>query len=183
MCKSIAMNKSRFFFGRNMDIDYSFGECVVNTPRSFPLCFRKTEPAERHYAFIGTGAVSDNYPLYADAMNENGLCIAALKFPENAVYSETEREGKINLAPYEIIPYIMGKCRNLTEVRSLLPEIQISAIPFSKELKLSPLHWHIADKSGSVVLEKTAEGMKIYDNPAGVLTNNPPFLFHLQNRI
>lgn len=182
MCTSIALYKGKVLFGRNMDIDYSFGESVVNTPRNFPLSFKKTSSLEKHYAFIGTAAVIDNYPLYAEAMNENGLYIAALKFPENACYNETETNGKINLAPYEIIPYVLSECRNITEALSLLSECQIIAVPFSEKLPLSPLHWHIADKGGSLVLEKTKEGMKIYHNPTNILTNNPPFPFHLENR-
>ncbi|MBO5378164.1 MAG: linear amide C-N hydrolase [Ruminiclostridium sp.] len=181
MCTSIALTGNKAFFGRNMDIDYSFGECAVNTPRSFPLAFRTGITLEKHYAFAGTAVVTDNFPLYAEAMNENGLYIAALKFPENAFYNETEIKGKINLAPYEIIPFILAKCRNLNEVRALLSEIEIIALPFSDNMPLSPLHWHIADKNGSLVLEKTADGMHIYENPANVLTNNPPFPFHLHN--
>ncbi len=182
MCTSIAINKGKTLFGRNMDIDYSFGECTVNTPRNFPLNFRKAGTLEKHYAFIGTAAVADNFPLYAEAMNENGLYIAALKFPGNAYCNENETEGKINLAPYEIIPFVLAKCRNINEALSLLTECQIVAIPFSDNLPLSPLHWHIADRSGSLTLEKTKEGMKIYHNPADVLTNNPPFPFHLENK-
>lgn len=182
MCTSIALNKGKILFGRNMDIDYSFGECAVNTPRNFPLTFKKAGTLEKHYAFTGTAAVVDGFPLYAEAMNENGLYIAALKFPENAYYNENETNGKINLAPYEIIPFILSKCRNLSEALSLLTECQIIAVPFSESLPLSPLHWHIADRNGSLALEKTKDGMKIYHNPANVLTNNPPFPFHLENR-
>ena len=182
MCTSIALNKGKILFGRNMDIDYSFGECAVNTPRNFPLTFKKAGILEKHYAFTGTAAVVDGFPLYAEAMNENGLYIAALKFPENAYYNENETNGKINLAPYEIIPFILSKCRNLSEALSLLTECQIIAVPFSESLPLSPLHWHIADRNGSLALEKTKDGMKIYHNPANVLTNNPPFPFHLENR-
>lgn len=182
MCTSIAVNNGKYLFGRNMDIDYSFGERVVNTPRSFPLHFRMTDSAEKHYAFTGTAAVVENYPLYAEAMNENGLYIAALKFPENAHYNKSAAEGKINLAPYEIIPFILAKCRNICEAEAMLHETEIIALPFTGNLPLSPLHWHLADRSGSLTLEKTAEGMKIYKNPANVLTNNPPFPFHLQNR-
>lgn len=179
MCTSIAL---KGFFGRNMDIDYSFGEYVVNTPRGFMFDFKSAKTHEKHYAFIGTAAIIENTPLYAEAMNENGLYIAALKFPENAYYNKTQTKGKINLAPYEIIPYILSKCRNLCEAKTLLQECEIVEIPFSENLPLSPLHWHIADKNGSAVLEKTEAGMQIYDNPANVLTNNPPFPFHMENR-
>jgi choloylglycine hydrolase len=35
---------------------------------------------------IGTAIVADDYPLYFDAVNEDGLCAAGLNFPGNAVY-------------------------------------------------------------------------------------------------
>jgi choloylglycine hydrolase len=39
-----------------------------------------------HYAMVGVATVIDNYPLYYDAANEHGLCIAGLNFPGNACY-------------------------------------------------------------------------------------------------
>lgn len=181
MCTSIAMRGEKLLFGRNMDIDYSFNERVIITPRSFPLSFKSSETLEKHYAFIGTGTISEEFPLYAEGMNENGLCAAALKFADFAYYNEQKVNGKINLAPYEIIPYILGKCRNLNEAKTILSETALISIPFSKDLSLAPLHFHIADNGGSITLESTKEGVKIYDNPTDILTNNPPFPFHLQN--
>lgn len=181
MCTSIAMRGNSLLFGRNMDIDYSFDECVIITPRSFPLSFKSSAALEKHYAFIGAGAVSDNFPLYAEGMNENGLCAAALKFAGYAYYSDKKAEGKINLAPYEIIPYILGRCRNLSEAKTILSEINIIDTPFSEGMPLSPLHFHIADNSGSLVLESTREKINVYDNPANILTNNPLLPFHLLN--
>ena len=55
---------------------------------------------------------------------------------------------------------------------------------FSEKFPVSTLHWIIADKDESIVVESVREGIKIYDNPVGVLTNNPPFdvqLFNLNN--
>lgn len=181
MCTSIALRRESLFFGRNMDIDYNFGERVVLTPESYPLNFKSTPPCEKHYAIIGMAAVFDSYPLYADGMNENGLCIAALKFQNNAHYCNSASNGKTMVAPYELIPYVLGKCRNLNEAKALLSGIDISDIPFNDNLPLSPLHWHIADNSGSITVERTKTGMNVYDNPSDVLTNNPPFPFHLQN--
>jgi len=39
----------------------------------------------------------------------------------------------------------------------------------------------IADKDRTIVVEAVAEGLKVYDNPVHVLTNNPTFDFHLMN--
>ena len=54
-------------------------------------------------------------------------------------------------------------------------------MPLADDLPLAPLHWHIADRTGALVLEATREGVRLYDDPVGVLTNNPPFPFHQLN--
>ena len=37
------------------------------------------------------------------------------------------------------------------------------------------LHWIIADANEAITVESTESGLHVYDNPVGVLTNNPPF--------
>lgn len=181
MCTSLALNTPDFYFGRNLDLECSFGEQVVITPRRYPIAFRKAAKNSRHYAFIGMAAIVDGYPLYADAMNEMGLAAAGLNFPGNAWYSPNEEYDKLNISPFELIPWLLSRCKDLCQARSLLAKTHLTAIPFRKGYPLSPLHWHIADETGSIVLEATRQGMRIYDNPAGVLTNNPPFDFHMTN--
>ena len=58
-------------------------------------------------------------------------------------------------------------------------QINLCNTPFSAELPLAPLHWMIADREESIVVESLADGLHIYQNPVGVLTNNPPFFYHL----
>lgn len=181
MCTSLAMNMGDFFFGRNMDIEYEFGERVVITPRNLPLAFRRTGRLERHYAMIGMASVEDGYPLYAEAVNEKGLCMAGLNFPQNAYYPETEEAGRENVSPFELIPWVLGRCSTLDEAKKLLDRTHLTALPFSERLPLAPLHWHIADKESSIIMEPVREGVKIYENPVGVLTNNPTFDFQLMN--
>ena len=46
------------------------------------------------------------------------------------------------------------------------------------------LHWIIADKDSCIVVESMKDGLHVYDNSVGVLTNNPPFpgqMFALNN--
>lgn len=181
MCTSIAMKREHFYFGRNMDIEYEFGERIVITPRNYPFTFRKAGELKSHYAMIGMATVVAGYPLYAEAANEKGLCISGLNFPENAYYSTALDNSKANVSPFELIPWLLGQCADLAEAKKLLETTCLVAIPFSDQLPLAPLHWHIADQSGSIVLEATADGMRVYENPIGVLTNNPPFHFHMQN--
>lgn len=180
MCTAVSYNSGDNYFGRNLDLERSYNECVVITPRCYELSMRTLPDVGSHYAMIGMATVVGGYPLYYEATNEKGLSMAGLNFPDNACYN-TFCEGKKNVAPFELIPYILGICKDVSEAKCLLSEINIVNINFSEELPLSPLHWIISDREKSITVESVKEGQKIYDNPYGVLTNNPTFDYHLMN--
>lgn len=183
MCTAANYKTRDHYFGRTFDYEISYGEVVAVTPRKFPFKFRKVGDLCDHYAMIGIAAVVNDYPLYYDATNEKGLSMAGLNFPGNADYKPME-EGKDNVAPFEFIPWILGQCANVEEARELIDKINLVNINFSEELPLSPLHWIISDRDKSITVESVKAGLKIYDNPVGVLTNNPPFemqMFNLNN--
>ncbi len=181
MCTSAALINGCLYFGRNMDIDRDYGHQVVIMPRSFPFPTKAEGTLEHHYAMVGMASMVNGIPLYADAMNEFGLCGAGLNFPGNACYSNNLCTTRHNITPYELIPWILGRCTNISEARELLKNTSIYGQPFSESLPLASLHWHFADKTGSIVLEAMADGIHIYDNSANVLTNNPPLDFHITN--
>ena len=180
MCTAISFHAGEHYFGRNLDLEYSYDEQIVITPRQYPFFFGNGEAMTAHYAMIGTAYVSDGYPLYYDGMNEKGLAMAALAFPGEAVYHENMRE-KLNITPYELIPYILGKCDSVKKARLLLKNISLLARPFCEELPLTPLHFIISDQKESLTAEPTEKGLLLYDNPFGVLTNSPSFDFHIKN--
>ena len=181
MCTSIIYTAGDSYFGRNLDLEISFGQEVVVTPRNYPFSFRKMPSLDHHYAITGMALVEDGYPLYFDGANEEGLGMAGLNFDGPCRYFP-EDPAKDNVTPFEFIPYILGQCKNVTEARKLLSNLNLVKIDFSAKLHLSPLHWLIADKSGeAIVVESTAEGLNVYDNPVGVLTNNPEFPKQLLN--
>ena len=174
MCTAAVYKTKDVYFGRNLDHDMSYGEEVVVTPRNFPFTFRKAGEMKTHYAFIGMAFVAGGYPLYYDGTNEKGLSIAGLNFVGNAVYREPA-EGKHNVAQFELIPWLLGQCACLEDARELLKDLNIVNIPFSDKLPLAELHWLIADGTGAIVVESVEDGIYVYEDPAGVLTNNPPF--------
>ena len=178
MCTAVNYKADGFYFGRNLDLHYSYDEKVTITPRNFPLKFRSAGELDHHYAIIGMATVMDGYPLYYDATNEKGVSMAGLNFPGNAVFHPFE-EGKDNVSPFEFILWILAQCKDMAEVRELLSKIHLYDEPFSKEVPLAPLHYMIAYKDESLVVESVAEGLKIYENPVGVLANNPEFTYHL----
>lgn len=183
MCTASNYITKDHYFGRNFDYEISYNERVTVTPRNYRFEFRKIDAIESHYAIIGIAAGIDSYPLYYDACNEKGLAIAGLNFEGNAVYREFE-EDMVNITPFELIPYLLGKAANVAEAREMLDKINLVNINFADELSLSPLHWMLSDGKEAIVVEPMEDGLRVYDNPVGVLTNNPPFdkqLFYLNN--
>lgn len=180
MCTAISFLSNDHYFGRNLDLEYSFQEAVTVTPRNFPFIFRMAKSLPNHYAIIGIATVSKNYPLYYEATNEMGLSMAGLNFPGNAFYTDPIA-GKDNIAPFELIPWILGQCSHVAEAKALLENINIAAIPFSSAFSLSPLHWILADATESINIEAMKSGIVISDNPVGILTNNPSFDYHMHN--
>ena len=174
MCTAITYKTKQHYFGRNLDLEYSYRESVTITPRNYPFSFRMMGEMKSHYAMIGMAMVEKEYPLNYDATNEKGLSMAGLLFVGNAVY-QNAAEGKENISPFEFIPWILGQCADLEEVRMRLAKINLTAIDFSPEYPLSQLHWMISDREGSIVVEAVKEGLRVYENPVEVLTNNPPF--------
>ena len=180
MCTAISLTLDNNYFGRNLDFEHSFGEKIIITPRNFEFSFRNGKILKKHFAIIGMGIENNGFPLYFDATNEKGLSIAGLNFPDNATYSD-RMDDKDNVASFELIPWILSECESVKEACVLIENINITNDAFSPELSPSPLHWIIADKFSSVVLEPIKDGIKVYSSPVGVLTNNPSFDMHMFN--
>lgn len=183
MCTALKYNSGNFYFGRTLDNDVSYKEEIVVMPRRFKLNFRHMGTVQAHNAVIGVAFVVDGFPLFYDACNDKGLAMAGLNFVGNAVFGKPV-EGKDNIATFEFIPWILGKCCSVAQAKKLISSLNLTDDPFNDNLPASQLHWMIADKAEAIVVECDCTGMHVYDNPAGVLTNNPPFptqMFMLNN--
>ena len=183
MCTAATYQTKDFYFGRTLDYEFSYGDQVVITPRNYPFHFRHMGTISSHYAMIGMAYVADNCPLYYEAVNEKGLGMAGLNFVGNAYYREPAPDQD-NIAQFEFIAWILSQCTSVQEARALLEKINLTNTQFSDDLPLAQLHWILADRKEAITVESVKEGLKIYDNPVGVLTNNPPFeeqMFQLNN--
>lgn len=126
------------------------------------------------------------YPLYYEAVNEKGLAMAGLNFVGNAFYQDFEEvmAGREYVAQFELIPWILGQCATVEEARRRLERLTVTGEAFAPGLPPAQLHWLLADKKEAVTIEAVQEGLRVYENPAGVLTNNPTFpeqMFQLNN--
>lgn len=180
MCTALRFLCGDHYFGRNLDLEYAYDEQVVITPRDYPFRFRSGQVFARHHAIMGMAYVREDYPLYYEACNEKGLCMAGLRFAGNAVYLPPRRDRE-NIASFELTAWVLGRCDDLQQAKALLENTNITAESFDSQLPATPLHWLISDGSGALVAEPGQNGLQLYPNEIGVLTNNPPFPFHREN--
>ena len=173
MCTAIRLTTRDHYFGRNLDLEYSYQETVAITPRRYPFHFRHEGTNSDHFAMIGMAFVVGGMPLYYEATNEKGLSMAGLNFPASAVYHDVKPDCA-NVASFELIPYILGQCESVQEAKTLLQRLNITRDGFSEQLPPSPLHWMIDDREGCIVVESMADGLHVYDNWSNVMTNEPP---------
>ena len=184
MCTAVSIPAGdHFYFARTLDLEYHYNESITLTPRRYPFSFTDSTASHDHPALLGMAYVMDGYPLFYDAMNEHGLCMAGLAFAHFCTYAK-EAPSPIGhrIAPWELIPYILSKYRTVDDVRAWLADAVLVDRPFSDALPNQPMHWMVADKEASVVLETDDNGrIVIYDNPAGVITNAPTFPEQLEH--
>ena len=183
MCTAATYKTGDFYFGRTLDYEHSYGEEIAVTPRNFPLRFRHMGTLDQPLAIIGMACVAEGYPLYFDGINEKGLAMAGLNFVGYADY-KTPAEGKDNVASFEFIPWILAQCETVSQAKECLGRINLTDTAFSQTLPPAQLHWIIADRQEAITVECVKEGIRVYPNPVGILTNNPPFdeqMFQLNN--
>ena len=130
MCTAVTFLSDDFYFGRNLDYEFSYGDEVTVTPRGYAFSLRRGDTFRTRYAIIGMAYVQGDYPLYYDAINEKGLGVAGLNFVGNAVYHSAQVD-RDNIAQFELIPWLLGQCATLNEARTLIERMNLLNEPFS----------------------------------------------------
>lgn len=164
MCTAMYFPVGGGFLGRNLDLEHGYGEQVTVTPVGY---------LDNRYAMVGMAVNHNGYPLYFDGVNQAGLAMAGLRFPHSARYAP-DTTDTVTVAPYELIPTLLGRCHSVDQAVSLLRGLRLCHRSPSPEYPVAPLHWILTDGARCVVIESTESGLHILDNPAGVLTNEPP---------
>lgn len=183
MCTGIKFTdiNQNMYFGRNLDYGVNFGEKPIIAPIGYEMNYRHLPKQVFSKPIIGMGMDVNNYPLLFEGNTQN-LCMAGLMFPNNAHYNSEVIDGKYNITSFEFIPWVLENFDTVEEVKDVIAEkVNIVADAFSEQLQPSPLHWMISDKTNSIVVEQTKDGIHVYNNDVNVLTNNPEFPWHIQN--
>ena len=155
--------------GRNFDYEISYKEQIIQIPKY---------QYYNMYNIVGVASgITEDFPLMYDGMNEKGLVCTGLAFTGNAYYESLDsintKKKSVAIRPYEFVFGILSSCDSVDEAKKLLKKSLISDESYSDELPNSDLHWFIADKKESIIVEQTKDGLKIFDG--SVMTNNPPY--------
>lgn len=196
MCTAITLRAAdgSMLMARTMDFSYPLSPRAIKVPAGsdWSSCLGTTRyRVGTAYQGIGQNADAEGRrSLFADGVNDRGLCVAALYFPGYASYDNQAgnptRPGGApiggTVAAYEIVPFLLGMCADVRQAVSVLRGLRIIGVPDPVTGIAAPLHWMLTDASGAcVTAEKTADGLHLYQNPVGVLTNSPDFGWHMTN--
>lgn len=183
MCTGIRFTDTsgNMYFGRNLDWSCGYGQRVVITPTGWTpnSPFGAIDAVKR--PIYGMGIVAENTPLYFDCANDAGLAVAGLNFPGYAQYEEDAVEGKTNVCAWEFPLWVAANFETVDEVEEALMGTAIINRPINEQFPCSLLHWIIADKSRSIVVEYMADGIHVYHDDFDVLANQPTFAYHAEN--
>lgn len=151
--------------GRNFDYEVSYKE-------ELRLIERADNPFSPKYDIIGMVTGYSEYPLLYDGMNSNGLVVGGLAFTGNAFYVHSDANDKLHIPSYDFTLRILSECGSVKEAKELLDYAVITDATY-KDFDDTDLHWFIADKDESIIVEQTKDGLHYYDG--SVMTNNPPY--------
>ena len=185
MCTAVRFtdDQGNMFFGRNLDWSFDYGQTVLRTPgdAAVPAAFERPGDPARGHDVIGVGITALGVPLYFDCANDAGLAVAGLNFPQSAHYAAGPVDGSVNVAAYEFPYWVARNFGSVAEVRAALAGVTVVAKAVSEKLPVANLHWIVADATGAIVVECMEDGLRVWEDDADVLTNEPNFGWHRQN--
>ena len=133
------------------------------------------------YAAVGMGMQGND--LLADGVNEQGLASGLFYHPGYAKYAESQPgdENRV-IAPFQLISFLLTTCATVEDARAALEQIVVAPTEFKDMGEAPPIHAIVRDASGGAIVVEFLNGKTvIYDNPVGVITNDPTFDWHLTN--
>jgi choloylglycine hydrolase len=119
-----------------------------------------------------------------DGMNEQGLTLHALYLPVYTAYQDAAAAQQPDhaLTHLDLVGWLLGTCASVAEVKAALETVWVWGLVVDELQAVPPVHYAAHDAAGtSLVIEYVGGQLQLYDNPIGVMTNSPPFSWHLMN--
>ncbi|MDF1797212.1 MAG: choloylglycine hydrolase family protein [Coxiellaceae bacterium] len=175
--------------GRSMEFGPNLNSQVMSSPRGRD--FSNTTPdGKKSMSWKSKyGYVYMNYfgqPGAVDGINEQGLSASLLYLPNSTQYPAQPTSNLDHAIPYlQVSDWALGNFKTVAEVKAALNNITVFSQPISipnHGQVVFPLHAIFSDATGqSIVIEWVKGKRHVYDNPLGVLTNDPTFDWQITN--
>lgn len=172
-----------YLLSRTMDFVFPLEPSPLFIPRGFEWqAAVKKASFNTQFGFVGAGRLLGDTYFVADGVNEKELSVAELYLPGEVYYAEHPINNKVNVAPHELILWLLGTCATIEEVEGKLADLHIVSAMIPELNIVTPLHWILTDLTGRcVVIEPTEEDLSIKENKIGVMTNTPCLEWHIEN--
>ena len=195
MCTAVRFtdDEGNLVAGRNLDWGRGYGQTPLIVGKDFTWSSRHEGDFTTHAKIVGMGIVVDELPglpLFFDAACEDGLYCAGLSFAAGYGQYNEPAKGKTNITSFELPLWITSNFKTVAEVKKAVTNLNITNDQAAPHLTPMPMHWFVADRESSIVIEQTSFGggidgtepiLRVYDDPFDVLTNQPDFAFHKSN--
>lgn len=183
----------KHLWGRNFDFNrFADGTYITFVPREkeYYTCGSEIEnnletnsKAVSKYSMIGMGSLvmGKASPVMYEAINEKGLMGGQLYYRGYAHYKSEVCPGTQAVQGPYLITHVIAQCATVAEVVDLFKsKITVVSTPIMGHVPMT--HWIFTDKSGeAIVIEMDADGLHIYRNTMGVLTNSPDYNYQKTN--
>ncbi|MBC1436048.1 linear amide C-N hydrolase [Listeria rocourtiae] len=182
MCTSfiVKTTNSNSFLSRTMDFGFDLSVMPSLCPRKY-IWYSDVDSSVYigNYSFVGAGKKLDKY-LYVDGVNEHGLGCTALYSQVKSSYSTEELENHVNIAPHELVLWILSTCKDIPMFEELSPYLNILGADIGLLDISAPLQWMLADTNGKCVAVTVEDGyLNIKENPAKILTETAALDQHI----
>ncbi len=172
--------------GRTMEFGVDIKSNVMLVPRNFEKVGTTPDGKQgkswtTRYASVGANGLG--LPILLEGLNEKGLSAGIFYFMDYAEYQPyTADDASKTIAPWEVVSYILDNFATVEEARAGIQDVVVPAVMFEQWNMVVPVHYVVTDPSGAtLVIEYTGGKLQLYDNPVGVITNQPTFDWHLVN--
>lgn len=137
---------------------------------------------EGKYGFVAIDAFE--LDAFGDGFNEKGLAVGVFGFFGFTSYEKYDKtKASVAMSANEVTSYLLGNFKTVEEVEEGLNKIRVVSIQGNPDgMPDFPGHWMVTDRSGrSIVIQYLDGKPTIFENPLGVITNQPEFSWHMTN--
>lgn len=175
-----------YVYGRTLEFGIDLESTPIAIPRNFNyqgtgIQGKPGKSWKTKYAAIGMNGI--HLPILVDGINEKGLSGGMLYAPNTAQYQDVSLDQSVNsIASYEMLTYALTNFASVDEAREGFKKIFINKTGHAPFQGSVPLHLTLHDTQGkNLVIEYNYGKLFTYDNPTGVMTNDPNFAYQLAN--